>query len=95
MLTFLRGGAHVAAFAGPASEGLALEASSIGPCRLFDKAESMIALSSNEHGATALRVGTAEPHALSATSYPFFLHSVLAGLIPPFSSFFVAILDHY
>ncbi|KAE8784112.1 hypothetical protein D1007_42326 [Hordeum vulgare] len=27
--------------------------------------------------------------------YPFFLHSVFAGLVPPFSSFFTAILNHY
>jgi hypothetical protein len=27
--------------------------------------------------------------------YPFFLHSVFAGLILPFSKFFTTVLDHY
>ena len=29
------------------------------------------------------------------TFYPFFLRSVFAGIVPPFSSFFYAILRHY
>jgi len=27
--------------------------------------------------------------------HPFFYHTVIAGLIPPFSPFFMAILEHY
>ncbi|KAE8792796.1 hypothetical protein D1007_32666 [Hordeum vulgare] len=27
--------------------------------------------------------------------YPFFLHSIYTGLVPPFSRFFTAVLDHY
>ncbi|KAE8788738.1 retrotransposon unclassified [Hordeum vulgare] len=31
----------------------------------------------------------------SKAVYPFFLHSVLAGLVSAFSSFFTGIMDHY
>ncbi|KAE8815943.1 hypothetical protein D1007_06479 [Hordeum vulgare] len=31
----------------------------------------------------------------SKAVYPFFLHSVFVGLVPPFSAFFTAILNHY
>jgi hypothetical protein len=30
-----------------------------------------------------------------ATEIPIFLHALLAGLVPPFSDFFFAILSHY
>jgi hypothetical protein len=32
---------------------------------------------------------------LGESAYPFFLHSIYAGLVPPFSDFFYAILSHY
>ena len=32
---------------------------------------------------------------LSKSCYPFFLHSISVGLVPPFSEFFYAILEHY
>jgi hypothetical protein len=35
------------------------------------------------------------PAKLSANEYPFFLHSIVAGLVLPFSHFFLAILEHY
>jgi hypothetical protein len=28
-------------------------------------------------------------------TYPFFLDTIAAGLVPPFSPFFLAILEHY
>jgi hypothetical protein len=32
---------------------------------------------------------------LPAMAYPLILHCVTAGLVPPFSLFFTAILEHY
>ena len=32
---------------------------------------------------------------MTGAFFPFFLHSLFAGLVPPFSRFFFAILDHY
>ena len=51
--------------------------------------------SANNGGETVLRVGFAGPETLAENFYPFFLHSIFAGLVPPFSSFFYAILNHY
>ena len=39
--------------------------------------------------------GSSEKRPSSKAVYPFFLHSVFAGLVPSFSAFFTAILDHY
>ncbi|KAE8786326.1 retrotransposon unclassified [Hordeum vulgare] len=32
---------------------------------------------------------------MAESAYPFFLHNVYAGLVPPFSQFFYDILSHY
>jgi hypothetical protein len=32
---------------------------------------------------------------MEATEIPIYLHALLAGLVPPFSNFFYAILSHY
>ena len=50
---------------------------------------------SNERGKTELRVGSAEPEASESTFYPFFMSSIAAGLVPPFSDFFYEVLGHY
>ena len=42
-----------------------------------------------------LWAGSTKPEALGSTFYPFFMHSVFAGLVPPFSEFFYAVLRHY
>ena len=42
-----------------------------------------------------LRAGSAEPEPSGSTFYPFFMNSVVAGLVPPFSDFFYAVLSHY
>ncbi|KAE8777308.1 hypothetical protein D1007_49915 [Hordeum vulgare] len=34
------------------------------------------------------------PSNLVRSTYPFFLHNIYAGLVPPFSAFFCAILSH-
>ncbi|KAE8810166.1 hypothetical protein D1007_13234 [Hordeum vulgare] len=53
------------------------------------------AAESNEHGRTLIWPGAIEKQPASKVVYSFFLHSVFAGLVPPFSSFFTAILNHY
>ena len=50
---------------------------------------------SNEKGKTKLWAGSAVPEAQGSTFHPFFTNTVVAGLVPPFSDFFYAILDHY
>ena len=55
----------------------------------------LMAGESNEKGKTELQAGSAEPEAQGSTFYPFFMSSVVAGLVPPFSDFFYAVLRHY
>ena len=38
---------------------------------------------SNEKGKTKLWAGSAEPEAQGSTFYPFFMSSIVAGLVPP------------
>ena len=49
----------------------------------------------NEWKGTVLRVATAAPEPAGSTFFPFFMHNVYSGLVPPFSPFFFAILHHY
>ena len=46
-------------------------------------------------GETELRAGSAQPEAKGSTFYPFFMSTIIAGLVPPFSEFFYAVLRHY
>ena len=51
----------------------------------------MAALKTNEHGATVLkRAGNSH-----SSFYPIFMHTLFAGLVPPFSDFFLAVLERY
>ncbi|KAE8817878.1 retrotransposon unclassified [Hordeum vulgare] len=50
---------------------------------------------SNEYRRTPIWPGTIEEWPASKAVYRFFLHNIFAGLVPPFSSFFTAILNHY
>ncbi|KAE8794299.1 hypothetical protein D1007_31019 [Hordeum vulgare] len=50
---------------------------------------------SREHGRTLIWHGAIAKWHMSKAVYPFFLHSVFAGLVLPFSSFFTAVLNHY
>ncbi|KAE8781494.1 hypothetical protein D1007_45183 [Hordeum vulgare] len=61
----------------------------LAPAILWNVADS------NEHGRTLIWLGVAAEQPASKEVYPFFLHSVFAGMVPPFSSFFTAILNHY
>ena len=49
----------------------------------------------NEWGETLVWCGSTEPHTLAKIVYPFFLHNIFSGLVPPFSEFFTAILEYY
>ncbi|XP_037480511.1 equilibrative nucleotide transporter 3-like [Triticum dicoccoides] len=42
----------------------------------------------NEKGKTELRAGSDVPEASKSSFYPFFMSTVVAGLVPPFSDFF-------
>ncbi|KAE8779923.1 hypothetical protein D1007_47035 [Hordeum vulgare] len=53
------------------------------------------AAESSEHGRILIWPGTIAKRPASKAVYPFFLHSVFAVLVLPFSSFFTAFLNHY
>ena len=55
----------------------------------------MTAAQGSEMGETALHPGSAPPEDKGSTFYPFFMSAVIAGLVPPFSEFFYAVLRHY
>jgi hypothetical protein len=55
----------------------------------------MVGSKNSEWGATRIWYGRAPRDTLPATVQPFFLFSVFAGLVPPFSPFFLAILETY
>ena len=46
-------------------------------------------------GETVLRLGSARPEDKGSTFYPLFMSAVIAGLVPPFSEFFLAVLRQY
>jgi hypothetical protein len=55
----------------------------------------MAASKTNEWGATVLKPVGARGDKLDAFYYPIFLHTLFAGLVPPFSDFFLAVLERY
>ena len=46
-------------------------------------------------GAKVFKVGSAHPEARGSTFYPLFVSAIAAGLVPPFSEFFLSVLRHY
>ena len=56
------------------------------------KVRQLAAASTNEHGATEMRPAGSR---LTEAFYPIFLHTLYAGLVPPFSDFLFAILETY
>ena len=72
----------------------ALETSRVTSVAHLVKVRPLAASDFNERGVTELQPGGV-PGLLRAPFYPVFLHSLFAGLIPPFSDFFIAILEHY
>jgi hypothetical protein len=55
----------------------------------------MVGSNNNEWGATRIWHGHAPWDTLPVMAQPFFLFFVFAGLVPPFSLFFLAILETY
>ena len=58
------------------------------------RTRQMMAAQGND-GAAALKVGSALPEDKGSTFYPLFVSAIAAGLVPPFSEFFLSILHHY
>src|SRR5664279_679883 len=90
-----RGKEHAVETAEPAGPKRALQRSRISNEEAVDKVRYMAAAQTNECGANTLRPGSTRPADLAVTEYPFFVHTLFAGLVPPFSSFFLAVLEHY
>ena len=59
----------------------------------LDRLKVLVAGRNNEHGATGIKA--ARFSRLAAGWYPVFVHTLFAGLVPPFSSFMVEVLDFY
>ena len=57
----------------------------------LDKVRHMAASETNEHGASVLKPADNAGGGL----YPIFMHTLFAGLVPPFSDFFLAVLERY
>ena len=54
----------------------------------------MMVAQGNE-GVTVLKVGSAHPERKGSTFYPLFVSTIIAGLVPPFSEFFLDVLRQY
>src|SRR4051812_44921541 len=46
-------------------------------------------------GAQVFKAGSTTPEGRGSTFYPLFVSSITAGLVPPFSEFFLSVLRHY
>ena len=55
----------------------------------------MMATQGSKMGESGLRHGSAEPEAKGSTFYPFFLSTLIAVLVHPFSDFFYVVLRRY
>ena len=60
--------------------------------KMLDKARRRAATQTNEHGVTDMRLADSKP---AEGYYPIFLHTLYAGLVPPFSPFLMAVLETY
>jgi hypothetical protein len=69
--------------------------SRIKSSRELQTVREMVGSKGSEWGFTRIWHGRAPWGTLPATAQPFFLLSVFAGLVPPFSPFFLAILETY
>ena len=70
----------------PALDTPTVPEKSLTATRLLTAGESI------EKGKTKLRAGSAAPEAQGSTFYPFFMNTIVAGQVPPFSNFFYTIL---
>ena len=87
----MKAGQPAAASRSTAPEG-ALRGSRITSAGI-DKVRHLAAAKTNEHGATSMK--PAGSSKLREGCYPIFLHTLSAGLVPPFSDFLDAILEAY
>jgi hypothetical protein len=55
----------------------------------------MVGSKNSEWGATRIWHGRMPQSSLPTTAQPFFLFSIFAGMVPPFSPFLLAILETY
>jgi hypothetical protein len=69
--------------------------SRIKSSRQLQTVREMVGSKNNEWGATHIWHGRAPRDTLPTMAQPFFLFSVFADLVPPFSPFFLAILETY
>ena len=61
----------------------------------MDKVRPMLASSFNEWGETPAWFASRSSMARAVTEIPIFVDALWAGLLPPFSAFFNAVLEHY
>ena len=73
----------------PALEAPNVSAKNLAVMQLLTAGEN------NEKGETVLQAGSAVPEAPKSFFYPFFMGSMAAGFVPPFSDFFYAVLQYY
>ena len=52
-------------------------------------------LAQGNEGAAALKIGSNQPEDKGSTFYPLFVSAIIAGLVPPFSEFFLVVLRLY
>jgi hypothetical protein len=69
--------------------------SRIKSSRELQTIREMVGSKNSDWGATRIWHGRAPRDTLPATAHPFFLYSFFGGLVPPFSPFFLAILETY
>jgi len=71
----------------------ALATTRINTTGALDKIEYLVAGRNNEHGVSILKTATLGK--LAKNFYPIFLHTLFAGLVPPFSPFLEEVLEFY
>lgn len=75
--------------------GQALGASTITEEKHLAAILPLMSSDHNEWKASIIWAGSADPRTLAKSCYPFFLHNIFVGLVPPFSEFFFTVLEHY
>ena len=71
----------------------ALIGTRVSSAEALEKLKPLVAGKNNEHGASGVKA--ARFGKLAAGWYPIFLHTLFAGLVPPFSPFLVEVLSFY
>ena len=55
----------------------------------------LMTVAQSSKGATVLKAGSDQPEGKGSTFYPLFVSAIIAGLVPPFSEFFLDVLRLY